>query len=52
MQRTMQKTRGVPHRRIAGRGLHQDLAIWRLLADIKVTDRSLIWNSDLVERWS
>ena len=42
--------RGVPHRRNRCRGLR---AGWRRsaaeMADIKVTDRSMIWNSDLVE---
>ena len=41
--------RGVPHRRGA-RGRQREIdAAWRAGADVHVTDRSLIWNSDLIE---
>ena len=41
--------RGVPHRRGAYRGHGEIHAAWRAGADVSVSDRSLIWNSDLVE---
>ena len=41
--------RGVPHRRDSRGGSKEDRRVWRGSDDIRVTDRSLIWNSDLIE---
>ncbi len=40
---------GLPHRQDAGRGVEKMKAIADQMADIRVTDRSMIWNSDLME---
>jgi succinate dehydrogenase / fumarate reductase, flavoprotein subunit len=49
MQRTCRATRGVPHRRDAAGG-HRKLIheVWPRMPT-SVTDRSLIWNTDLIE---
>jgi succinate dehydrogenase/fumarate reductase flavoprotein subunit len=44
-----EQLRGVPHRRGAGEGKQKIHDAWRAGADVHVTDRSLIWNSDLIE---
>ncbi len=50
MQRTMQKKAAVFRTsELMAQGIEEIEAINRRLADIKVSDRSLIWNSDLVE---
>ena len=51
MQKVMQnQLRGVPHRRGAGRGPQAaSTTSMPAMADIQVSDRSLIWNSDLIE---
>ncbi len=36
---------------ILGEGVEKLAAIWQTMAHVGVTDRSLIWNSDLVETW-
>ena len=41
--------RRVPHRRCAGGRAAQDAAVGRSLGDLGVADRSLIWNTDLVD---
>ena len=41
--------RGVPHRRSLAEGKDLIHKVWSGSSDIKVTDRSLIWNSDLLE---
>ena len=41
--------RGVPHRRSAREGKQLIHECWRAGADVHVSDRSLIWNSDLIE---
>jgi succinate dehydrogenase / fumarate reductase flavoprotein subunit len=43
------RRRRVPHPGIAAEGCRRMSAIWGELKDLKVTDRSMIWNSDLVE---
>ena len=50
MQRTMQADCAVFRTdKTLGEGVAKIDAIYKLMADVKVTDRSLIWNSDLVE---
>ncbi len=50
MQRTMQNNAAVFRTQdVLAEGCRQIDQIWETLADIKVSDRSLIWNSDLVE---
>jgi succinate dehydrogenase / fumarate reductase, flavoprotein subunit len=50
MQRAMQTHCAVYRTgEVLSEGVEQIDAIWRESADIKVTDRSLIWNSDLIE---
>ncbi len=50
MQRAMQTHCAVYRTgEVLAEGVEQINAVWRESADIKVTDRSLIWNSDLVE---
>jgi succinate dehydrogenase / fumarate reductase flavoprotein subunit len=50
MQRTMQNNAAVfRNQTVLAEGCHQIDQIWNSLAEIKVSDRSLIWNSDLVE---
>ena len=50
MQRAMQTHCAVYRTgEVLAEGVEQIGAVWREIADIKVTDRSLIWNSDLVE---
>ena len=44
-----EQLRGVPHRRGARRGQAEDPRRLARGADVHVTDRSLIWNSDLIE---
>ena len=44
-----ERLRGVPHRRRAGRRRQKIQAVWAKRDRIGVSDRSLIWNSDLVE---
>jgi succinate dehydrogenase / fumarate reductase flavoprotein subunit len=41
--------RGVPHRRSAGEGQKLIHEGGGGIGDVHVTDRSLIWNSDLIE---
>ena len=41
--------RGVPHRRNVAGGLQAHPRLHAGISDIKVTDRSLIWNTDLIE---
>ena len=50
MQRAMQTHCAVYRTgEVLAEGATQIAAIWRECADVKVTDRSLIWNSDLIE---
>ena len=50
MQRAMQEDcGGVPHRRNVEAGREADCRYLESHDDIRVTDRSLIWNSDLIE---
>ena len=50
MQRTMQDDAAVFRTQESlESGCRRMSAIWKELGDVKVTDRSLIWNSDLVE---
>jgi succinate dehydrogenase / fumarate reductase flavoprotein subunit len=50
MQRAMQTHCAVYRTgEVLAEGVAQVNAVWREIADVKVTDRSLIWNSDLVE---
>jgi succinate dehydrogenase / fumarate reductase flavoprotein subunit len=50
MQRTMQSDCGVFRTdRTLGEGMTKIEAVFHRMADVRVTDRSLIWNSDLVE---
>ncbi len=50
MQRTMQNNAAVfRNQDVLAEGCKQIDAVWNTLADIKVSDRSMIWNSDLVE---
>ena len=50
MQRTMQSHCAVYRTgEVLAEGVEQINAVWRDGADVKMTDRSLIWNSDLVE---
>ncbi len=50
MQRTMQEDAAVfRNKETLQSGVKRISAIWREMADIKLSDRSLIWNSDLVE---
>ncbi|MCX7900474.1 MAG: FAD-binding protein, partial [Methylocystis sp.] len=50
MQRVMQSHCAVYRTgEVLGEGVEKINACWRAGADVKVTDRSLIWNSDLVE---
>jgi succinate dehydrogenase / fumarate reductase flavoprotein subunit len=50
MQRTMQSNCAVfRDGPVLAEGVEKINEIWKLSEDIKVTDRSLIWNSDLVE---
>lgn len=50
MQRTMQEDAAVFRTEDSlQQGCQRISQIWGELADLKVTDRSLIWNSDLVE---
>ncbi len=50
MQRTMQADCGVFRTdRTLGEGVHKIDAVFTKMADVRVSDRSLIWNSDLVE---
>ena len=50
MQRTMQKHCAVfRDNALLGEGQTKIAAIYKKLADVNVTDRSLIWNTDLVE---
>ena len=44
-----ERLRRLPHRRGAGRGRAQIGEVWTRSDDIRVTDRSLIWNTDLIE---
>ena len=43
------RLRGLPHRPHARRGRAKIDKVYKRMADVRVTDRSLIWNSDLVE---
>ena len=43
------RLRRVPHQEGAARGHRAIRAVWEDAADIRVTDRSLIWNTDLIE---
>ena len=36
---------------ILAEGVRQVDEVWKSFADVSVTDRSLVWNSDLVETW-
>jgi succinate dehydrogenase / fumarate reductase flavoprotein subunit len=50
MQRTMQNNAAVFRTQdVLAEGCQQIDRIWETLADIRLSDRSLIWNSDLVE---
>ncbi len=50
MQKTMQNKCAVfPHRRGSGGGQGLIHKVWNAAADVKVTDRSLVWNTDLLE---
>ncbi len=50
MQRTMQDYCAVFRTgEILGEGARRIAGIWRAASDIRVTDRSLVWNSDLIE---
>ena len=50
MQRTMQADCAVFRtEKTLGEGVAKIDAIYKLMADVNVTDRSLIWNSDLIE---
>ncbi len=50
MQRTMQEDAAVfRNKETLQSGVKRISAIWQEMADIKLNDRSLIWNSDLVE---
>ena len=50
MQRTMQEDAAVFRTQESlESGCRRMSAIWKEMPDIKVTDRSLVWNSDLVE---
>ena len=50
MQKAMQNNCAVyPHRRDAREGSKLIHEVWAARDDVRVTDRSLIWNSDLVE---
>ena len=48
-KRDADQLRGVPHRRAAGQGARLIHELYAGMADIRVTDRSLIWNTDLIE---
>ena len=51
MQRTMQNNAAVFRTsEVLKEGCQEIDAIWKQMDDVSVTDRSLIWNSDLVER--
>jgi succinate dehydrogenase / fumarate reductase flavoprotein subunit len=43
------RRRGVPHRRNAGRRREKVREIHASFNDVRVSDRSLVWNSDLIE---
>ena len=50
MQRTMQKHCAVFRtQELLDEGIEKIIAVWNSMEDIGVTDRSLIWNTDLVE---
>ena len=50
MQRVdAEQLRGVPHRRCARRRVTRIAEVWAGMPDISVADRSMIWNSDLME---
>ena len=50
MQKTMQTNCGVFRTRtVLEEGIKEIQKIWKASGDIKVTDRSLIWNTDLIE---
>jgi succinate dehydrogenase / fumarate reductase flavoprotein subunit len=50
MQRAMQETCAVYRTgEVLNEGVARMAALWRQLPDVRVTDRSMIWNSDLVE---
>ena len=50
MQKTMQDDAAVFRtQELLENGCRRMSAVWAEMADIKVTDRSMIWNSDLVE---
>ncbi len=50
MQRTMQSHCAVYRTgEVLSEGVAEINAVWRESADVKITDRSLIWNSDLIE---
>ena len=50
MQKTMQTNCGVFRTRdVLETGIKEIQKIWKASGDIKVTDRSLIWNTDLIE---
>ncbi len=52
MQRAMQSYCAVFRSgEILGEGVEKLAAIWKTMAHVGVTDRSMIWNSDLVETW-
>jgi len=52
MQRSMQNNAAVFRSgEVLAEGRDQITEIFASLADIKVTDRSLIWNTDLIETW-
>ncbi len=52
MQRAMQSYCAVFRSgEILGEGVEKLAEIWQTMAHVGVTDRSLIWNSDLVETW-
>ncbi len=52
MQRAMQSYCAVFRTgEILGEGVEKLAEIWQTMAHVGVTDRSLIWNSDLVETW-
>ncbi|HVQ10939.1 MAG TPA: succinate dehydrogenase/fumarate reductase flavoprotein subunit, partial [Methyloceanibacter sp.] len=50
MQKTMQRDCAVFRtKKVLKEGVKAIKAVWDDIADIKVTDRSLIWNTDLIE---
>lgn len=52
MQRTMQDYASVFRTdKVLAEGIIKMTELWRGLADLHVTDRSLVWNTDLVETW-